>query len=205
MPNQPHHTIGRPGDMDDNTRDPDIYGPNAGAVDEDPDEGDLDDAPTPRPRHFATGQPAPAELEEEGESDLDDIARELDEEGPPTTVLPIPGRPGWQATYSLDVSGRHIDSWRKRAKTGRTVDVGRFASLALAQLNVELVRRGRPITLEGEPQTFTSRPFMESLGVRRAADAVRKVYRLEGHMDAALRAVLREAGWGDELESLDED
>lgn len=203
MPADPPYTVGN---LDEDYRDPDLYGSEEPEADEDA----PDDHPRPgrrRPTHIATGLPAPTpdDADEEDESDLSAIVAELDAEGPPLTVLPIPARRGWEAAYSIDVRSAQLESWRKRSKTRRGVDNAKFSAIALAELNVRLIRNGRVITLEGEEQTFTSRPFMDSLGVTRAADAVRKVYQLEGTMDAALRGVLREAGWGEDLEAYDEE
>lgn len=182
----------------DDYRDPDIYGDQHDTDDDEPAE-----EPARRPTHFATGLPADDGEDLGEESDLDAIARELDAEQVPSVTLPIVGRRGWEAVYRIDIRGSQIESWRKRAKTRRGVDAARFSGIALSELCLRILRNGRPIVLDGEEQTFRSRPFMDALKVTRAADAVHKVYGLEGYADAALRAVLRDSGWGEDLEDTD--
>lgn len=190
-------------------RDPDVYGPTAG-LDVDPEN------PRPSAQHVGeprdtvyggprvdrdTGGPAgdldPDDLED---TPLDELRRDLAEAVLPTTTLPVPGRPGWEAVYRVDIRSAQIDGWRKRAKKGRRVDGTLFAALALAETNTELRRAGRPIRLDGEPATFRHAGYLETLAVTRSVDAVVKTYGLEGHVDAAARALLAEAGWGDEVE-----
>ncbi len=206
---RPPFTVG----IDDDYRDPDIYGPHAGAdvhpetptphqVAQPPTDPVYGPGPATEPRTAGT------QLDPDDGSDtpLEEIRRDLDTETVPTTTLPIPGRPGWEAIYRIDIRSGQIDSWRKRAKRGRTVNATMFAALCLSETNTGLYRQGRPIRLDGEEQTFRDRPLMGALGVgNRIVDGVLKVYGLEGHVDAAARAVLRDAGWGDELENLGED
>lgn len=149
----------------------------------------------------------PTALEVDDEDTLlAELRADLAKETVPTVTLPIPGRPGWEAEYRVDVRGAQLDGWRKRAqaagKRGR-LDPAIFAGILLAELNVGLHRQGKPIVLDGEPATFRSEAYLELLEVNGARPAVLKTYALEGQTDAAARAVLKAAGWGDDVEELD--
>lgn len=202
-PSTPPYTVG----LGPDELDPEIYGPNAGLVVDVDKGGKVVDArlaaPGTRPGVAARGDdtmyPADAGLED---TPLEDLARDVEAAVLPTTTFPISTRPGWEASYRLDITANQIESWRKRAKKGREVNTTMFSALALAETNTGLLRQGKPVRLDGTPQTFRDTALHESLGVARATEAILKVYGLEGQVDATARALLREAGWGDELEAM---
>lgn len=141
---------------------------------------------------------APVEVD----SDLDQLRRELNADVADTVTLDVPGRAGWQASYTTAITGEQLDTWRKRSrdrKRGDGLDGVKFAALLLAHTNAGITRKGKPVELDGEPATVRHPEFLELLGAGGAVDGVRRLYGLDGHVDAAARAVMQAAGWGDEL------
>lgn len=135
-------------------------------------------------------------------SDLDELRAELNAEVADTTVVDVPGRPGWQATFTTAITGEQLDTWRKRSKDRKRadgLDGVKFAALLLASTNVGILRKGKPVELDGEAATVRHPEFLELLAASGAVDGIRKLYGLDGHVDAAARAVMTAAGWGDEL------
>jgi hypothetical protein len=142
------------------------------------------------------------------DTELDELRAELASDVTATTTLPVPGRPRYAATFRLDFTGKDLDTYRKRSKDktyADGVDGIRFAAILLAATNTVILRDGAPLELGGTPQTFRERDLLDLLGVDRAADGVRKLYGLDGAVDAAARAVLEAAGWGDDLDAIGSD
>ena len=140
-------------------------------------------------------------------SDLDDLRNELTAKVAETTTIPVTGRPGYAVRCRLDFTSRDLDGLRKRCKDKRFVDKVdgiKFAALLLALTTVAVVRHGRDLELEGvSPVTFTTPEFQGVYGTADAQSTVRAFYGLEGHVDAASRVLLEEAGWGDEAYAAD--
>ena len=147
--------------------------------------------------------------DEQEASDLDALRAELNAEVAPTTTIPVAGRPGYAVRFRTNFTGRDLDSLRKKAKDKRMVDGidgVRFASLLLAFSCQGITRNGRELAEDldlNAPATFTTRELQELLGTTTADATVRKLYGLEGHVDAAARRLMTEAGWGDEVDALD--
>lgn len=138
----------------------------------------------------------------EHDSDLDQLRKELLAEVADTVTIDVPGRPGWQAVYTTAITGEQLDKWRKGARDRKRsdgIDGVKFAGILLANTNAGIIRKGTPVQLDGEAATVRHPEFLELLGATGAVDAVRKLYGLDGHVDAAARAVMQAAGWGDEL------
>lgn len=180
---------------------------------------DRDDVPgmPAHPGYPEGTQPRDPDLDNldtgEDRSDLDDLRAELTATVAPTTTIPVLGRQGYAVRFRTDFTGRDLDALRKKARNKRFVDGVdgiRFASLLLAFAAQGITRQGREL---GEqlgadgPVTFTSPELQDLLGTRNdpnPADAtVRKLYGLEGHVDAAARRLMAEAGWGDEVDAED--
>lgn len=143
------------------------------------------------------------------DTDLEDIRAELNADVAATTVLKVEGRPGWAVQCRIDFTGKDVDGIRKQAKDKKFVDGidgVKFAALLLAITCVGITRNGTPLEDllgESQPVTFTSRALQELLGTHDANSTVRKLYGLEGHVDAAARRLMAEAGWGDEADLAD--
>lgn len=143
----------------------------------------------------------------EATSDLDDIAAELTAEVAPTTTIVVEGRPDYAVRYRTNITAQDLDSLRKRAKNKRFsdgIDTVKFSSLLLAFTAQAIIRKGTDLELDGvTPVTFTTRELQAVYGTGDADTTVRKFFGLEGHVDAAARKLLTEAGWGDEADTAD--
>lgn len=140
-------------------------------------------------------------------NDLDDLRSELTSKVVETTTIPVTGRPGYAVRCRLDFTSRDLDNLRKRCKDKRFVDKIdgiKFAALLLALTTVAVVRHGKDLELDGtSPVTFTSPELQGLYGTPDAQSTVRAFYGLEGHVDAASRTLMGEAGWGDEVYAAD--
>lgn len=155
-----------------------------------------------------TGDPDLDELTlGEDVNDYDSLDDELTAITDLTTVIEVPKRPGYGVRCRTDFTGLDIDLIRKKCRDKKFsdgVDGVKFASLTLASFAVAIIRNGEEFTLDGEgPITFVSKPLQERMGTTTADATVRKFYGLEGHVDAAGRRLMNEAGYGDEVYAVD--
>ena len=146
---------------------------------------------------------------EEGSSDLDDIAGELNATVAPSTTINVLGRPRYAVRFRTDFTTRELDALRRKARNKRFldgIDGAKFSALLLGLTCLEVLRDGQPLAdalgVDG-PVTFTTREFQELIGTSDADSTVRKFYGLEGHVDATARRLMDEAGWGDEAYAAD--
>lgn len=117
--------------------------------------------------------------------------------------LDVPERPGYAVVYAADVTYDELTAWRKRAKdTSKPGGINelRLSTIILANKAVDLIRQGEPTGL-----TFRDPALVELLGAGSATDAVRRLYGLDGHVNAAALAVLQASGFGDELAEAGDD
>lgn len=144
----------------------------------------------------------------EDTSDLDDLRAELTAQVAATVTLAVDGRPGYAVTYRTDFTARDVDSIRKRSKDRKFtdgVDGIKFAALLLA-FACQGVHRGKgdlAAALGVDRVTFTTRELQDLMGTADANSTVRRFYGLEGHVEAAARRLMVEAGWGDEADLAD--
>lgn len=159
------------------------------------------------------GDPDLSDVGAEEVSDLDDLRSEIEaevnESVSPVTVIPVLGRPRYTVRFRTDFTGQDIDSLRKRARNKRMsegIDGVKFAALLLAFACKGILRDGEEMSGSlgvDQPVVFTTTEFQAILGTGNADETVRKFYGLEGHVDAAARRLMAEAGWGEEFDALD--
>lgn len=127
----------------------------------------------------------------------------------PDVALDVPGRPGYAVRYSTHIAHEQLTAWQKKAKDKSSptgVNDLKWLSVLLATQCEAIVRNGVDVELggaDGEPATFRSPAFQELLGVDRAVSAVQVFYARDASVLAAGVAVLQEAGYGDEAETVD--
>lgn len=134
-------------------------------------------------------------------TELESIVGELVDRLAGETTLPIPGRPGWEAVYDIDVDHTLMGRWRRNCKDSDQaddVDELKLACTILAAQNVRLVRGGSVIALDGRPVTFRDPSFQRLLGTHTANEAVRKAYGRDAHVVVGSGSVLKAAGYTDE-------
>lgn len=152
--------------------------------------------------------------DEDDNSDLDAIRRELVEGGGvDTKLLEVDGRPGYAVEFRLNFTSKDVDVIRKAAHDrsfADKVDGIKFAALLLAKTCVGIHRHGSPIPLEsGRTATFTEPEFLDLLKRDderqpvKAVDGVKRFYVLEGRIEAHAKTLMELAGWGDEARESD--
>lgn len=148
-------------------------------------------------------------VDDDLESDLDAIERELTADAALTTLVPMELRPGWAVRCRIDFDGKALDGLRKQAKDRKFadgVDGTKFAALLVASQAEAIVRQGKDLTLPDVdgPVTFLTRELQERIGVGTAREAVLKLFAAPGQVDKAGRILLAEAGYSEEGESLED-
>ena len=139
-------------------------------------------------------------------SDLDAIRAELAAQVTPTIDLAVPTRPGWAVRVRADFSARALDGYRKASKDRKFadgLDGAKLSALIIGANCTAVLRKGAPLVLDGTPQTFATKDLRELLGTSDVASTVRALYGLDGHLEAAARRLLVEAGYGDEADLAD--
>jgi hypothetical protein len=127
---------------------------------------------------------------------LDALDREI---GRQSVTLGVAARPGCEVRYSVDIPYEQRAQWQQAA-ADPTMPLGfnelQVASVALATCCQAIIIDGEDVTDGGQPLTFASAELQRRLGVTRPADAVRKLYRFDGHVLASGNELMREAGYG---------
>lgn len=141
-------------------------------------------------------------------SDLEAIAEELTDDTTitPETVIPVSTRQGYALRCRIDYTGRDLDNLRKQAKDRRFVDGidgAKFYALLFALTCTAILRNGQEVTDNGDVVTFTSPGLQRTFGTADAQSTVRKLFSLEGPLEAAFLRLQREAGWGEETYAMD--
>lgn len=143
-----------------------------------------------------------------GDSDLDDLRAELRATIADTTTIEVLGRPGYAVRCRLDFTGKDLDLIRKRARDktfADGIDGIKYAGLVLGFTCVAIVRKGQDLELDGvSPVTFATPALQELMGTGSVYETVRALFgRRDGHIDAATKRLLIDAGWGDEAFTAD--
>lgn len=133
--------------------------------------------------------------------DLSAIAAELTAAVVPTIDLAVPTRPGWVLRCRANFGAKAVDGYRKAAADKRftdKIDGGKMSALVIGANTVAILRNGVEVNVDGKPATFATPAFRQALGADSVATAVRTVYGLDGHLEAAALRLMTEAGYGDE-------
>jgi hypothetical protein len=150
----------------------------------------------------------------EDNSDLNAIRDELHAGGGINTrTLGVDSRPGWAIEFDITFTAKDVDRIRKashdRSFDGK-IDGIKFAALLIAKTAVRILRHGQPIPLEsGRPATFTEPEFLDMFKRDderqpiKAVEGVKRLYILEGHIEATAKALMNAAGWNDEARETD--
>lgn len=140
-------------------------------------------------------------------SDYDELDDELAELDTPTVDLEVPRRPGYALRCRTDFTSRDIDLLLKRCRDKRFAtgsDSVKYAALLLGLTCIAVLRHGEPLELDGtSPITLTSSELWAKLDTSSADETARKLYGVEGHVDAAGNRLMAEAGWGDDVYATD--
>lgn len=141
-------------------------------------------------------------------SDLDRIREDLSVELEEETNIPVATRPRYLVRCSTNITGDELDTWRKLAKSKKHsdgIDGVKLVALVLANKTTAILRDGE-ILRDGhdEALTFRHRDLMDL--VKRnpreqltAAETVQRFFGRDSAVDSAARALLVEAGWGEDV------
>lgn len=139
-----------------------------------------------------------------------DLAAEVDAELEAAVItLTVPGRPAYSVRYTAAVTYDELVAWTKRAGTVGSGKNKRTNELALSRIVLAnrcagIVRNGSLIIDgDGEPLTFASPAFLETVDATRAVEAVQKLYGRDVDIMHAADRVLEEAGLRDEADDDD--
>lgn len=127
---------------------------------------------------------------------LDELSEALDAEA---VTFSVEARPGWDVRYSIEVPYEQFAQWQTAAvdpSMPAGVNEVQLMCTALVACCQALRVKGEDVTEDGEPVTFFTPGLQRRLGVTRPVDAVRKLYRFDGHVIAAGRELLKAAGYG---------
>lgn len=118
------------------------------------------------------------------------------------TELDVPRKPGLTVRYVTDIPYEMVQAWRK-ASYDAVLDVFNEVEQHLAMLVFAcqaICVEGEPITDAGQPVTFTSPALQARFGADDdPAAAVKALYGKDPFVVAAGRALLLEAGYGEEV------
>lgn len=139
---------------------------------------------------------------------LDDLRADLQRDVTGQEIqLVVPLRTGWTIRCNVDVESGQLNAWRKRCQDRAMpdgIDDLKFASIVLAAKTTAILKNGVEAHDEhGEPLTFKHKMLWEMTGTTRAVDAVRAVFSRDAHVITAAFEVLREAGYGEDLQAVE--
>lgn len=145
-------------------------------------------------------EPLAYDPEDDGKSDLDLLAADIEQKIAEPTRLVHPGREGYVLIFRSHIDSGEALSCQKRAKNAKDpVVLGNAMLLALASTGLE--KNGQPVeNSKGQPVTFRDPELLAALKVRTAADAVAKFIGNDGYLIALTDAVMTAAGYGAEVE-----
>lgn len=120
--------------------------------------------------------------------------------------LEVPKRPGVTILISPNLDQPDLKKWRRQAGEGtkKDFDANKFARIIVAQTCRGFFLDGEEVLDEDDnPVTFASPFVIEWLDAFDPHDAVKKLYVLDPHLEAAAGAILDQAGYGDEVNVVD--
>lgn len=153
-------------------------------------------------------RPADSILDRPPVTSLEEIADEIGELISKDVALPIPPRPGWEVVYSGNVDGPRFNAMRRACRDemqSSGVNEFEWAASVLAMQCVHLVRAGKMVVdAEGAPLTFRSPGLHAMLKIPASAPsaatiAVRKFLGGDGIVQATFNALLKVAGWQEDV------
>lgn len=124
----------------------------------------------------------------------------------PDVYLEVPERPSMAIRFSPNISQHQIRAWRRNSgeDTKAGLDSVKFACFVLANtctgilLNNELV-----VDDEGNALLFGDEAIVDMVDANTVSEAIRAIFVVEPHVEAAALAVMEAAGYNDSVEQVD--
>lgn len=164
---------------------------------------------TPTPSRAPKAPSGPNDVRDVGETPkiLDQLRSELKKKvRRPDVYLEVPERPNMAIRFSPNITQHQISAWRRNSgensKAG--LDSVKFACYVLANTCTGLLLDNEMVLDEdGVEVTFSSEQVIEMLDVNTVSEAIRAVFVVEPHVEAAALAVMEAAGYNDSVEQVD--
>ena len=126
----------------------------------------------------------------------------------PLVLLEVPERPGLKLRVSPNITQNQMKSWRKNAgeDTKNGIDAAKFASQVIAfTTNGFFMNEEEVLDEDGNSLNFAHPMIKEMVGAARPwPDAVVMLFGLDPHVEAAALSIMEAAGWGDSVNTDDE-
>lgn len=125
----------------------------------------------------------------------------------PIVLVDIPERPGLSLRISPNITQQDLRKWRKNAgeETKAGMDTVKFACQVIAHTTTGFILNGEVVKDdEGYECTFGSAEILEMTNTTRPhPDAVKAIFGIEPHIEAAAVAIMEAAGYGDQVDAVD--
>lgn len=125
----------------------------------------------------------------------------------PNVRIDIPERPGVAIRVSPNISQSQLKAWRRNAgeESKNGMDTFKFASQVIASTTIAILVNNEPVLNEdGYEVNFASPEVLQMTNSSRPfPDAVRAMFGIEPHVEAAAVAILDAAGYGDAVDAVD--
>lgn len=121
----------------------------------------------------------------------------------PTVLLPVPQRESIMIRVSPNVRQGELRGWRKQAgeDTKQGMDPTKFSVLVLANTCRGVFIDDQEVLGDsGQPLTFASPEIKDMLDADTPMDAVRTMFGVDAHIEAAAMAILEASGFGDTVD-----
>lgn len=164
-------------------------------------------SPTPAPR--APKASAYNDLPDAGETPkvLDQLREEFKKKvRRPDVYLEVPERPNMAIRFSPNITQHQIKAWRRNSgeATKNGADSVKFACYVLANTCSGILLNNEIVTdAEGNEVIFGDELIIEMLDVNTVSEAIKAIFVLEPHVEAAALAVMEAAGYNDSVEQVD--
>jgi len=164
---------------------------------------------SPAPRAASRASAATNDLRDVGETPkiLDQLRTELSKKvRRPDVFLEVPERPSMAIRFSPNVSQHQIGAWRRNSgensKAG--LDSVKFACYVLANTCTGIMLGSEMVVDdEGVELVFGDEEILQMLEAKTVTEAIKAIFVVEPHIEAAALAVMEAAGYNDSVEQED--
>ena len=124
----------------------------------------------------------------------------------PDVYLEVPERPNMAVRFSPNISQHQIRAWRRNSgeDTKAGLDSVKFACFVLANTCTGILLNNEVVVDEdGNPVLFGDEAIIDMVEANTVSEAIRAIFVVEPHVEAAALAVMEAAGYNDSVEQVD--
>jgi hypothetical protein len=124
----------------------------------------------------------------------------------PDVYLEVPERPNMAIRFSPNISQHQMRAWRRNSgeDTKAGMDSVKFACFVLANTCTGILLNNELVTDdEGNALRFGSDEIIDMVDAGTVSEAIRAIFVVEPHVEAAALAVMEAAGYNDSVEQVD--